>query len=65
MNRSNPVRVALPAALIPGISLLHYLTPHHRPVLHDIFQLLYCIPIIFAAFRFLSIQRHTLISRME
>ena len=52
MNRSNPVRVALLAASILGISLLHYLTPLHRPVLHDIFQRLYYIPIIFAAFWF-------------
>ena len=52
MNRSNPVRVALLVTSILGISLLHYLTPLHRPVLHDIFQRLYYIPIIFAAFWF-------------
>lgn len=52
MKRSNLVRVALLAASIMGISMLHYLTPLHRPVLHDIFQRLYYIPIIFAAFWF-------------
>jgi signal transduction histidine kinase len=52
MKRSNLVRVALLSASIMGISMLHYLTPLHRPVLHDIFQRLYYIPIIFAAFWF-------------
>lgn len=52
MNRSKLPRVALLAASILGISLLHYLTPLHRPVLHDIFQRLYYIPIIYAAFWF-------------
>ncbi|HYS43222.1 MAG TPA: sensor histidine kinase, partial [Geobacteraceae bacterium] len=52
MKRSNLVRVALLTASILGISLLHYLTPLHRPVLHDIFQRLYYIPIIYAAFWF-------------
>lgn len=52
MKRSKLVRVALLVASILGISLLHYLTPLHRPVLHDIFQRLYYIPIIFAAFWF-------------
>jgi signal transduction histidine kinase len=46
------MRAALLAASIVGISLLHYLTPLHLPVLHDIFQRLYYIPIIFAAFWF-------------
>ena len=52
MKRSNLIRMALPAASIVGISLLHYLTPLHLPILHDIFQRLYYIPIIFAAFWF-------------
>lgn len=52
MKRVNLVRVALLAASILGISLLHYLTPLHRPILHDIFQRLYYIPIIYAAFWF-------------
>lgn len=52
MKRSNLIRLVLPAVSIVGISLLHYLTPLHLPVLHDIFQRLYYIPIIFAAFWF-------------
>lgn len=52
MKRSNLVRVASLAASILGISMLHYLTPLHHPVLHDIFQRLYYIPIIYAAFWF-------------
>ena len=52
MKHSNMVRVTLLAASILGISLLHYLTPLHRPILHDIFQRLYYIPIIYAAFWF-------------
>ncbi len=40
------------ALSIIGISLLHYLTPLHLPVLHDIFQRLYYIPVICAAFWF-------------
>ncbi len=46
------MRVALLSLSIIGISLLHYLTPLHLPILHDIFQRLYYIPIIFAAFWF-------------
>jgi signal transduction histidine kinase len=52
MKRANLVRAALLAFAIIGISLLHYLTPLHLPMLHDIFQRLYYIPIIFAAFWF-------------
>lgn len=52
MKSGNLVRAALLAISIVGISLLHYLTPLHRPMLHDIFQRLYYIPIIFAAFWF-------------
>lgn len=37
---------------ITGISLLHYFTPLSLPMLHDIFQRLYYIPIILAAFWF-------------
>lgn len=35
---------------IIGISLLHYLTPLNMPYLHDIYQRLYYLPIILAAF---------------
>jgi signal transduction histidine kinase len=52
MKRSALIRIGLLAVSIVGISLLHYLTPLHLPVLHDIFQRLYYIPIIFAAFWF-------------
>lgn len=52
MKRSNFIRLTLPAVSIVGISLLHYLTPLHLPILHDIFQRLYYIPIILAAFWF-------------
>ncbi|KAF0218611.1 MAG: hypothetical protein FD174_2704 [Geobacteraceae bacterium] len=46
------MRVTLLAVAIIGISLFHYLTPLHLPMLHDIFQRLYYIPIILAAFWF-------------
>jgi len=35
---------------IIGISMLHYLTPLNLPFLHDIYQRLYYLPIILAAF---------------
>lgn len=37
---------------ILGVSVLHYLTPLSEPVLHDIYQRLYYLPIILAAFWF-------------
>jgi len=37
---------------IIGISMLHYLTPLNMPYLHDIYQRLYYLPIILAAFWF-------------
>jgi two-component system, NtrC family, sensor histidine kinase HydH len=52
MKRTDLMRAAILAASIVGITLLHYLTPIHLPVLHDIFQRLYYIPIIIAAFWF-------------
>jgi signal transduction histidine kinase len=52
MKRSNLLRAALLTLSIIGISLLHYLTPLQQPMLHDIFQRLYYIPIICAAFWF-------------
>jgi len=52
MIRSDLLRAAFLAASIVGITLFHYLTPLHLPVLHDIFQRLYYIPIIVAAFWF-------------
>jgi two-component system sensor histidine kinase HydH len=52
MKNSNKVRLSLLSSFIVGISLLHYLTPLRLPMLHDIFQRLYYIPIILAAFWF-------------
>ncbi|HLO24769.1 MAG TPA: ATP-binding protein, partial [Geobacteraceae bacterium] len=52
MKCSNLIRAALLALAIVGITLLHFMTPLHLPILHDIFQRLYYIPIIFAAFWF-------------
>ena len=51
-KNSNILRLSLLSAFIIGISLLHYTTPLHLPMLHDIFQRLYYIPIILAAFWF-------------
>jgi len=50
MNGWRLFRIGLLAVLIIGISLVHYFTPLHHPALHDIFQRLYYIPIILAAF---------------
>jgi len=47
-----PVRLLTIIGGIIGISLLHYFTPLSEPVLHDIFQRLYYLPIILAAFWF-------------
>lgn len=44
------MRIVFLALFITGITLVHYLTPLHHPALHDIFQRLYYIPIILAAF---------------
>lgn len=52
MKLSGLPRILLLAAIVVGISLVHYLTPLHLPALHDIFQRLYYIPIILAAFWF-------------
>jgi two-component system sensor histidine kinase HydH len=52
MKNSTSVRLSLLSAFIIGISILHYTTPLTLPMLHDIFQRLYYIPIILAAFWF-------------
>jgi signal transduction histidine kinase len=49
---NTPVRIGVILAAIFGITLLHYMTPLGKPVLHDIFQRLYYFPIILAAFWF-------------
>ena len=46
------LRLGLLLAAIAVISLLHYFTPLHLHYLHDIFQRLYYLPIILAAFWF-------------
>ncbi|BCS52498.1 nitrogen regulation protein NR(II) [Geobacter sp. SVR] len=50
--KSSIIRIALLGLSILAISLLHYLTPLHLHYLHDIFQRLYYLPIILAAFWF-------------
>lgn len=52
MKNTNLLRLSLISAFIIVISLLHYLTPLRLPMLHDIFQRLYYIPIILAGFWF-------------
>ena len=52
METSTFIRTLILAASVVGISLLHYLTPLHLHYLHDIFQRLYYLPIILAAFWF-------------
>ncbi len=52
MNNTSIFRLTLISAFIIGISLLHYFTPLRLPMLHDVFQRLYYIPIILAAFWF-------------
>ena len=52
MKRSNTVKVFVLIACVFGISMLHYTTPLKLAMLHDIFQRLYYLPIILAAFWF-------------
>lgn len=47
-----PIRLLVILAAIIGITLLHYCTPLTKPVFHDVFQRLYYLPIILAAFWF-------------
>ena len=51
-KQTHILRFSILAAFVVGISLLHYFTPLSLPMLHDIFQRLYYIPIILAAFWF-------------
>lgn len=46
------IRLFIITGGIIGISLLHYFTPLSEPDLHDIYQRLYYLPIILAAFSF-------------
>ena len=52
MKNTNIFRFSLLTAFVIGISLSHYFTPLTLHMLHDIFQRLYYIPIILAAFWF-------------
>ena len=45
-------RIVILAMFVVGITFVHYLTPLRLHVFHDIFQRLYYLPIIFAAFWF-------------
>jgi signal transduction histidine kinase len=50
--RSHWKQLALVAGLVIVFSLLHYITPASRPILHDVWRKLYFVPILLAAFRF-------------
>ncbi|MGA7828685.1 MAG: ATP-binding protein, partial [Geobacteraceae bacterium] len=52
MKNSKTNRIVLLAVLVAVISILHYSTPLSAPMLHDIYQRLYYIPIIMGAFWF-------------
>ena len=52
MKRTDLARGGALFLCVVGISLLHYLTPLRLAMLHDIFQRLYYIPIILAAYWF-------------
>jgi len=52
MKKSDNLKIVALFACVIGISLLHYTTPLRLAMLHDIFQRLYYIPIILAAFWF-------------
>ncbi len=46
------LRIVLLMVFVSGITVLHYFTPLNLPMLHDIYQRLYYIPIIMAALWF-------------
>ncbi|MCI0329442.1 MAG: ATP-binding protein [candidate division Zixibacteria bacterium] len=50
--RNSWKQLALVAGLVAVFSLLHYMTPASRPILHDVWRKLYFVPILLAAFRF-------------
>ena len=52
MKRTDLAKGCAIIACVIGISLLHYTTPLRLAMLHDIFQRLYYLPIILAAFWF-------------
>ena len=50
--RNHWKQLALVAGLVAVFSLLHYLTPASRPILHDVWRKMYFVPILLAAFWF-------------
>jgi two-component system sensor histidine kinase HydH len=50
--RSGWKQLALVAGLVAVFSILHYMTPASRPILHDVWRKLYFVPILLAAFWF-------------
>lgn len=50
--RSHWKQLALVAGLVAVFSILHYITPASRPILHDVWRKLYFVPILLAAFWF-------------
>lgn len=50
--RSPWKQLALVAGLVAAFSVLHYITPASRPILHDVWRKLYFVPILLAAFWF-------------
>ncbi|HEU4436278.1 MAG TPA: ATP-binding protein [candidate division Zixibacteria bacterium] len=50
--RSHWKQLALVAGLVAVFSILHYITPASRPILHDLWRKLYFVPILLAAFWF-------------
>ena len=52
LSTNTVTRITLLFSFIVCISLLHYFTPLDSPMLHDIFQRLYYLPIILASFWF-------------
>jgi two-component system, NtrC family, sensor histidine kinase HydH len=52
MKKTDIAKVCTLVACVIGISFLHYTTPLRLAMLHDIFQRLYYLPIILAAFWF-------------
>ena len=50
--RSNWKQLALVTGLVLTFSILHYMTPASRPILHDVWRKMYFVPILLAAFWF-------------
>lgn len=50
--RSRWKQLAIVAGLVAVFSVLHYITPASRPILHDVWRKLYFVPILLAAFWF-------------